>query len=94
MPCSFYSLNFCELGQFDVVVVDPPWDINMSLPYSTLGDDLLLDLAFGNLQSQGVIFLWVTGRAMEKGRQCLEKWGYKKAEEIVWVKLNQYLVLG
>ena len=28
------------------------------------------------LQDDGVIFLWVTGRAMELGRECLDIWGY------------------
>ena len=41
------------------------------------------------LQRSGMIFLWVTGRAMELGRECLELWGYKKIEEIVWIKTNQ-----
>jgi len=48
-------------------VVDPPWDINMSLPYATLGDNLLLDLGFSHLQDNGVIFLWVTGRSLDTG---------------------------
>ena len=29
------------------------------------------------LQDDGVIFLWVTGRAMELGRECLDIWGYR-----------------
>lgn len=28
------------------------------------------------LQDDGLIFLWVTGRAMELGRECLKLWGY------------------
>lgn len=28
------------------------------------------------LQTDGFIFLWVTGRAMELGRECLQIWGY------------------
>lgn len=27
------------------------------------------------LQKEGLIFLWVTGRAMELGRECLQLWG-------------------
>ena len=27
------------------------------------------------LQEEGLIFLWVTGRAMELGRECLQIWG-------------------
>jgi len=41
------------------------------------------------LQDEGMIFLWVTGRAMELGRECLRLWGYEQCEEIIWVKTNQ-----
>ena len=37
----------------------------------------------------GLIFLWVTGRAMELGRECLKLWGYDRVDEIIWVKTNQ-----
>ena len=49
----------------------------MALPYQTLGDNLLLNLKIDQLQDSGLMFLWVTGRAMEIGRECLEVWGYK-----------------
>lgn len=37
----------------------------------------------------GMIFLWVTGRAAELARDCMKTWGYRRVEEIVWVKTNQ-----
>ena len=40
-------------------------------------------------QDDGVIFLWVTGRAMELGRECLHIWGYEFVQELLWVKTNQ-----
>jgi len=45
-------------------------------------------LKVDQLQDKGLIFLWVTGRAMEVGRECLQIWGYKRVEEIVWIKIN------
>ena len=42
-----------------------------------------------SLQDDGFIFLWVTGRAMELGRECLTLWGYERIDELVWVKTNQ-----
>lgn len=41
------------------------------------------------LQDEGFLFLWVTGRAMEVGRECLRVWGYTRIDEVVWVKTNQ-----
>ena len=40
-------------------------------------------------QDDGLIFLWVTGRAMELGRECLKLWGYERVDELIWVKTNQ-----
>merc|ERR1712183_805775 len=36
-----------------------------------------------------MIFLRVTGRAMELSRECFRIWGYTRIEEIIWVKTNQ-----
>ena len=41
------------------------------------------------LQDEGILFLWVTGRAMEVGRECLRVWGYTRVDEVIWVKTNQ-----
>ncbi len=61
-------------------MADPPWDIHMSLPYGTMKDVEMKALRIDVLQDHGVIFLWVTGRALELGRECLQLWGYKKVE--------------
>lgn len=43
-------------------MADPPWDIHMELPYGTLSDDEMRQLGVPNLQDEGLLFLWVTGR--------------------------------
>lgn len=50
------------LGKFAVIMADPPWDIHMELPYGTLSDDEMRRLGIPQLQDDGLIFLWVTGR--------------------------------
>mmetsp|Transcript_44627 Transcript_44627/g.123678 ORF Transcript_44627/g.123678 Transcript_44627/m.123678 type:complete len:731 (+) Transcript_44627:124-2316(+) len=75
--------------QVSVVMADPPWDIHMELPYGTLTDDEVRNLKIGDIHEDGMIFLWVTGRAMELARECFKIWGYKRIEEIIWVKTNQ-----
>ncbi|CAH8533122.1 unnamed protein product [Schistosoma turkestanicum] len=77
------------LGKFAVIMADPPWDIHMELPYGTMSDDEMRRLDIPCLQDDGYIFLWVTGRAMELGRECLRLWGYERVDEIIWVKTNQ-----
>ncbi|KAH7839627.1 hypothetical protein Vadar_006492 [Vaccinium darrowii] len=87
--CDIRNFRMDILGQFGVIMADPPWDIHMELPYGTMADDEMRTLNVPALQTDGLIFLWVTGRAMELGRECLELWGYKRVEELIWVKTNQ-----
>ncbi|KAJ7952198.1 N6-adenosine-methyltransferase MT-A70-like [Quillaja saponaria] len=87
--CDIRNFRMDILGQFGVIMADPPWDIHMELPYGTMADDEMRNLNVPALQTDGLIFLWVTGRAMELGRECLEQWGYRRVEEIIWVKTNQ-----
>ena len=87
--CDIRYFDYGVLGKFDVIMADPPWDIHMDLPYGTLSDEEMKNLKVGDLQENGVIFLWVTGRATELARECLELWGYERKEELVWIKTNQ-----
>ncbi|KAK2981908.1 hypothetical protein RJ640_019128 [Escallonia rubra] len=87
--CDIRNFRMDILGQYGVIMADPPWDIHMELPYGTMADDEMRNLNVPALQTDGLIFLWVTGRAMELGRECLELWGYTRCEEIIWVKTNQ-----
>lgn len=87
--CDIRFLDVGILGKFAVVMADPPWDIHMELPYGTLTDDEMRRLNIPLLQDDGFLFLWVTGRAMELGRECLNLWGYERVDEIIWVKTNQ-----
>lgn len=50
------------LGKFGVIMADPPWEIHQTLPYGTLSDNEMREMRWGELQDDGVIFLWVTGR--------------------------------
>ncbi|XP_073233822.1 N(6)-adenosine-methyltransferase subunit METTL3-like [Porites lutea] len=89
IQCDLRYLDMTVLGKFAVVMADPPWDIHMELPYGTMSDDEMRKLDVPSLQDEGYIFLWVTGRAMELGRECLKLWGYARCDELIWVKTNQ-----
>ncbi|CAD7078006.1 unnamed protein product [Hermetia illucens] len=89
IQCDLRYLDMTVLGKFAVVMADPPWDIHMELPYGTMSDDEMRQLGVPALQDDGLIFLWVTGRAMELGRECLKLWGYERVDELIWVKTNQ-----
>jgi mRNA (2'-O-methyladenosine-N6-)-methyltransferase len=89
VQCDLRTFDMSVLGKFTVVMADPPWDIHMELPYGTMSDDEMRKLPVPVLQDDGYIFLWVTGRAMELGRECLKFWGYERIDELIWVKTNQ-----
>ncbi|CAL9728153.1 N6-adenosine-methyltransferase Ime4p [Monosporozyma unispora] len=87
--CDVRKFDFTILGKFSVVVADPAWNIHMNLPYGTCNDIELLELPLDDLQSEGILFLWVTGRAIELGKESLNKWGYEVINEVSWIKTNQ-----
>lgn len=61
----------------------------MSLIYQLFIFRAMMEFDMSNLQDEGMFFLWVTGRAIDIGRQCLKKWGYNHIEELIWCKTNQ-----
>ncbi|TPX35868.1 hypothetical protein SmJEL517_g01697 [Synchytrium microbalum] len=87
--CDVRRLDYTILGKFSVIMADPPWDIHMQLPYGTMTDEEMRSMPISVLQDEGFIFLWVTGRAIELGRECLTTWGYDRVDELIWVKTNQ-----
>ncbi|CCE64243.1 hypothetical protein TPHA_0H00330 [Tetrapisispora phaffii CBS 4417] len=87
--CDVRKFDFRVLGKFSAVIADPAWNIHMNLPYGTCNDIELLELPLDQLQEEGVLFLWVTGRAIELGKESLTNWGYEVVNEIAWIKTNQ-----
>ncbi|KAI0297011.1 MT-A70-domain-containing protein [Multifurca ochricompacta] len=82
----FSELATLQPSKFDVIVIDPPlsssfsWDTLQELPLSTLATD------------PSFVFLWVgsgAGDGLERGREVLAKWGYRRCEDVCWVKTNR-----
>lgn len=73
-------------SKFDVILIDPPfsssfgWDDLQALPVPSLAAD------------PSFVFMWVgsgAGEGLERGREVLAKWGYRRCEDVVWVKTNK-----
>ncbi|KAL5723435.1 mRNA (2'-O-methyladenosine-N(6)-)-methyltransferase [Ranunculus cassubicifolius] len=93
-----FNLNPEFFGtKFDVILVDPPWEeyvhrapgVADHMEYWTFEE-------ISNLKIEAIadtpsfIFLWVgDGVGLEQGRQCLRKWGFRRCEDICWVKTNK-----
>ena len=73
-------------SKFDVILIDPPfsssytWDDVQDLPIPTLAAD------------PSFVLLWVgsgAGEGLERGREVMAKWGFRRCEDIIWVKTNK-----
>ena len=87
--------------QFDVIMMDPPWQLatanptrGVSLSYSQLTDDSIANLPVRQLQTNGLLFVWVINAKYEWTLSQFKKWGYTFVDEIEvyrgdpdWVKL-------
>lgn len=87
-PIHVHQLDLATLAptKFDVILIDPPfsssfsWDTLETLPIPSLAAD------------PSFVFLWVgsgAGEGLERGRAVLAKWGYRRCEDVVWVKTNR-----
>ncbi|KAF8642947.1 hypothetical protein AX16_009334 [Volvariella volvacea WC 439] len=83
---SFSEISSLQGCKFDVILLDPPysssfsWDQLQELPIPSLAAD------------PSFVFLWVgsgAGEGLERGREILAKWGYRRCEDVVWVKTNK-----
>ncbi|GAB2227677.1 hypothetical protein Droror1_Dr00009504 [Drosera rotundifolia] len=83
--------------KFDVILVDPPWEEYVHrapgtdhMEYWTLEEIMNLKIE-AIADTPSFIFLWVgDGVGLEQGRQCLKKWGFRRCEDICWVKTNKH----
>eukprot|EP00262_Sarcandra_glabra_P010535 TRINITY_DN25826_c0_g1_i1.p1 TRINITY_DN25826_c0_g1~~TRINITY_DN25826_c0_g1_i1.p1 ORF type:complete len:1252 (+),score=302.25 TRINITY_DN25826_c0_g1_i1:237-3992(+) len=83
--------------KFDVILVDPPWEeyvhrapgVADHMEYWTFEEIQNLKIE-AIADTPSFIFLWVgDGVGLEQGRQCLKKWGFRRCEDICWVKTNK-----
>ncbi|XP_075485888.1 N6-adenosine-methyltransferase non-catalytic subunit MTB-like isoform X1 [Primulina tabacum] len=83
--------------KFDVVLIDPPWEeyvhrapgVTEHMEYWTFAEIMNLKIE-AITDTPSFIFLWVgDGVGLEQGRQCLKKWGFRRCEDICWVKTNK-----
>ncbi|CAL5363467.1 unnamed protein product [Camellia sinensis] len=83
--------------KFDVILVDPPWEeyvhrapgVTDHMEYWAFEEIMNLKIE-AIADTPSFIFLWVgDGVGLEQGRQCLKKWGFRRCEDICWVKTNK-----
>lgn len=80
---------------FNVIVADPPWPFQDSLPgksrgasnnYSTLNLSQILQYQLPPVDGRAVLFLWRVSAMQEEAIQVCKAWGFKPYTEMVWQK--------
>jgi len=89
------SLGVLEAVGYDVILIDPPlfsyaWRAPHESRHACWTWDEVAQLPIPRLASrESFVFLWVgDGRddGLERGRDCLQRWGFRRCEDIVWVQ--------
>ncbi|GAX80720.1 hypothetical protein CEUSTIGMA_g8155.t1 [Chlamydomonas eustigma] len=83
--------------KFDSILVDPPWEEYVRRAPGLLKDPEywawkeIMALEIENIaDTPSFIFLWCgSAEGLEAGRHCLNKWGFRRCEDICWVKTNK-----
>ena len=95
------NFDISTIGKFDVILIDPPLpeyhrrvegqgvDMSNLSPWSF---EELSNLRVEALADQCCfLFLWVgSSEGLDKGRMLLKKWNFRRCEDIVWIKTNNY----
>lgn len=83
-------------SKFDVILLEPPLEeyyretgIAANEKCWTWDDIMKLEIEeLSGLRS--FVFLWCgSGEGLDLGRVCLRKWGYRRCEDICWIKTNK-----
>ncbi|KAK0140427.1 N6-adenosine-methyltransferase non-catalytic subunit [Merluccius polli] len=82
--------------KFDVILLEPPLEEyyrESGIPHTerfwTWDDIMKLEIEeISALRS--FVFLWCgSGEGLDLGRMCLRKWGFRRCEDICWIKTNK-----
>lgn len=90
------TFDLSKLGtKFDVILVNPPW-VEYTRRLSSVNStswtfEELKNLAIEQIaESPSFIFLWCASEeGLDQGRLLLKKWGFRRCEDIVWIKTNK-----
>ncbi|XP_046859175.1 N6-adenosine-methyltransferase non-catalytic subunit-like isoform X1 [Xenia sp. Carnegie-2017] len=98
LQCNLESFDLRDLEcKFDVILLDPPLEeyqrrgSGISHNWRPWDWDEIMKLSIEEVAAQrSFIFLWCgSHEGLDEGRKCLRKWGYRRCEDICWIKTNK-----
>ncbi|CAF0890331.1 unnamed protein product [Adineta ricciae] len=98
LRCDLLANNFTLASldcEFDVILIEPPLEEYKRTSgihfdrYVTWEEVIKLDVESVAAQ-RSFVFLWCgSAEGLDQGRACLKKWGFRRCEDICWVKTNR-----
>lgn len=95
------TLDLKSLGsKFDVILIEPPLEeyarggagvaVSGVMPRQFWSWDEILALDIGEVAAhRSFVFLWCgSSEGLDMGRNCLRKWGFRRCEDICWIRTN------
>lgn len=84
------------LGNFGVVVADPPWDyLSSSVPYPVMTLQEICDMPVKDICAEdAVLFLWCSSSLLPDALQVVDAWGFTFKTSAVWDKSESGAIQG
>ena len=97
LRCDLDNYDIRELGsKFEVILIQPPLEEyrrQAGFPadsVKTFSWNDIMALEIEEISApRSFVFLWCgSSDGLDSGRQCLKKWGFRRCEDICWIKTN------
>ncbi|XP_050532862.1 N6-adenosine-methyltransferase non-catalytic subunit isoform X1 [Daktulosphaira vitifoliae] len=95
LKCNLNNFDFGSINmKFDVILIEPPleeYQRTMGVTNIALWNwKQIMELNIGELAAnRSFIFLWCgSSDGLDMGRECLRRWGFRRCEDICWIKTN------
>ncbi|XP_034229964.1 N6-adenosine-methyltransferase non-catalytic subunit [Thrips palmi] len=95
LKCDLRTMDLKQLDhKFDVILVEPPleeYQRTMGVTNMEFWSwERIMQLDIGELAApRSFLFLWCgSSEGLDMGRFCLRKWGFRRCEDICWIRTN------
>ncbi|XP_065225123.1 N6-adenosine-methyltransferase non-catalytic subunit [Planococcus citri] len=95
LKCDLRKYNLLDLNnKFDVILIEPPLEEYQRTMGATNLDfwswEQVMNLNIGAVAApRSFVFLWCgSSDGLDMGRNCLKKWGFRRCEDICWIRTN------
>ncbi|XP_039251944.2 N(6)-adenosine-methyltransferase non-catalytic subunit METTL14-like [Styela clava] len=97
LRCDLENFDLRELGtKFEVILIQPPLEeyrkqagMSSDMGKAFSWEDIMAMEIEEVAAPRSFVFLWCgSSDGLDHGRQCLKKWGFRRCEDICWIKIN------